>query len=156
MARLIYQKLGSERTIIKDIIDSSKADFLTCETLILGVSTWGIGEVQDDWQIFLSCPEKLDLTGIRVAIFGLGDQESYPDTFADALGKLYDFLIPTGCDIIGSWSTSGYEFSESAAVREGRFVGLVLDEENQPEMTELRINKWLQKIFHEGMQDLKA
>ena len=156
VALRIYQKLGRENAVVKDIADSSLSDLLACKTLILGVPTWGIGQVQDDWQDFASRLNKLDLNGRRVAIFGLGDQESYPESFADAIGKLYDFLKPSGCEIIGNWSTQGYEFHESKAVREGRFVGLVLDEENQPEMTELRINGWLQEIFPEWSPDLKA
>jgi len=156
VAMRIYQKLGSETTAVRDIADSSQKDLLSCKTLILGVSTWGIGEVQDDWLDFLSHLEKLDLTGIKVAIFGLGDQESYPDTFADALGKIYEFLKPTGCEIIGEWSTFGYEFLESAAVKNGMFAGLVLDEENQPELTDLRITDWLKEIFPETTMNLKA
>ena len=150
----IYEKLGSETTAVRDIADSSPKDFLSFKTLILGVPTWGIGEIQDDWLDFLSHVEILDLTGKKLAIFGLGDQESYPDTFADALGKLYEAFKPTGGEIIGTWSTLGYEFIESAAVKEGVFAGLVLDEENQPELTDLRISSWLKKIFPEQAMDL--
>lgn len=152
----IFQKLGSESSIVRDIADSSPKDLLSFKTLILGVSTWGIGEVQDDWLDFLSHYEELVLTGKKVAIFGLGDQESYPDTFADALGKLYEALEPKGCEIVGEWSTLGYEFLESAAVRNGMFAGLVLDEENQPELTDLRITDWLKEFIQEPVMDLKA
>ena len=152
----IYQKLGSETATLRDIADSSPKDLRSFKTLILGVPTWGIGEIQDDWQDFIFDLEKLDLSSKKVAIFGLGDQESYPDTFADALGKLYDSLKSTGCSIIGTWSTLGYEFLESAAVKEQMFVGLVLDEENQPELTDLRISDWLKEIFPEREMDLKA
>jgi flavodoxin I len=82
-----------------------------------------------------------------VALFGLGDQESYPGTFADALGKLRDSLKHTGCEFIGGWPATGYEFRDSEAIREGMFTGLVLDEENQPELSELRIDEWLKKIL---------
>ena len=32
--------------------------------------------------------DDLDLSGKKVAVFGLGDQEAYPDTFVDGLGIL--------------------------------------------------------------------
>ena len=79
-------------------------------------------------------------------MFGLGDQESYPDSFADALGILYDSMLPSGCEIIGSFPPEGYRFTESAALRGGMFAGLVLDEENQSHLTEQRLTRWLEAI----------
>jgi len=142
----IYVHLGKESSNIRDVADSRPKDVLSYDKLIFGVPTWGIGELQDDWAVFLPGLEEMDLSGKSVALFGLGDQESYPDTFADALGTLYDALLMTGCEITGSWCTLGYEFIESTAVRNGEFAGLVLDEENQSQLTDLRIKDWLSKI----------
>jgi len=142
----IYEQLGKENSNIRDVADSRPEDVLSYDKLIFGIPTWGIGELQDDWAVFLPGLEDMDLSGKSVAIFGLGDQESYPDTFADALGTLYDALTNTGCKITGSWCTLGYEFIESAAVRKGEFAGLVLDEENQSQLTDLRIKDWLRKV----------
>ena len=119
------------------------------DILILGVSTWGIGEMQEDWKDFIHPLPELDLNGRMVAMFGLGDQESYPGTFADAMGRLYEVLLNTGCSFTGAWPVAGYVYEASAAVKEGRFVGLVLDEENQPEKTEQRLDKWLKNILEE-------
>lgn len=152
----IYKILKSKNPVVKDIAESSFEDLLACHTLILGVPTWGIGEIQDDWVDFLSLNNELDLSNRKVAIFGLGDQESYPDTFADAIGKIYAYMESSGCEIIGNWSTIGYEFLESEAVKDGMFVGLVLDEENQPEMTEIRITDWLKEIIPDQSTGLKA
>ena len=65
----IYQKLGNGNAIVKDIADSSIEDFSACDTLIFGVSTWGIGEIQEDWKDFLAGLKQPDLNGKRVAIF---------------------------------------------------------------------------------------
>ena len=143
----IYERLGKERAVVRDIADSSPDDLQPYELLIFGVPTWGIGELQDDWMDFITILENMDLQGKKVALFGLGDQESYPDTFADAMGKLCDSLLKTGCEITGFWPTKGYTFTESAALRKGNFAGLVLDEENKPELTDQRIEEWLQGIF---------
>ena len=143
----IYERLGKERAVVRDIAVSSPDDLQPYELLIFGVPTWGIGKLQDDWMDFITTLEKLDLKGKKVAMFGLGDQESYPDSFADAMGKLYDSLLKTGCEITGCWPTRGYTFTDSAALREGSFVGLVLDEENQPGLTDQRIEEWLRGIF---------
>lgn len=148
----IYEKLSDGITRIKDIADSSPEDLMEYKSLMLGIPTWGIGELQEDWADFLPQLHRLDLTGMKIALFGLGDQESYPDTFVDGLGILYESFLPTGCEIIGRCSISGYDFVKSLAVREGMFAGLVLDEENQPHLTESRINEWLGKIIPDMMK----
>jgi flavodoxin I len=143
----MHEKLGGVNTGIRNIADSSAADLLDYRSLIFGIPTWGIGGLQEDWADFLPQFYQLELTGKKTALFGLGDQESYPDTFADALGILYESLLSTECDIIGRCSVSGFEFIKSAAIREGMFVGHVIDVENQPHLTESRINKWLDQII---------
>ncbi len=147
VALRIYERLGKERSNVQDIAESAPEDLLPYKLLILGIPTWGIGKLQDDWADFLPGLKELDLSGRKVALFGLGDLESYPETFADALGTLHESLLSTGCEIIGSCSANSYDFIESAAVRNGKFAGLVLDEKNQPELTDQRIQGWLHKII---------
>jgi flavodoxin I len=62
------------------------------------------------------------------------------------MGMLYDTLGNKGCRVTGSWSTRGYNFEGSKALRGNDFVGLLLDEENQGEETESRIDHWLAKL----------
>jgi flavodoxin I len=147
VALKIHELLGEGRAGIYDIVECSPHDLLSFKMLILGIPTWGIGELQEDWAGFLPGLEKLELSGRKVALFGLGDQESYPDTFADALGALYDSLCDTGCEIIGSWPAEGYHFMGSAALRNESFVGLILDEDNQKDLTKQRIKEWLGRII---------
>jgi flavodoxin I len=146
VAMLIQNKIGSKNVTLHNIIESKAEDLDTFPVLIFGISTWGIGKIQEDWELFLANLKKLECSGKKIALFGLGDQESYPDTFADALGILYDFLISYGCIITGEWPVSGYNYFCSKAERNGIFVGLVLDERNQPELTEQRVDLWLKKI----------
>lgn len=145
----MHEQLGKVRSGIYDIAESYPEDLLPFKMLIFGIPTWGIGELQEDWAGFLPGLEELDLSGKMIALFGLGDQESYPDTFADALGTLYDLLHNTDCEITGHWPAEGYDFLGSAAVRNGNFVGLVLDEDNQPDMTEKRVKDWLGQIIQD-------
>jgi len=84
VASRIHEKLGTDKADLKDVEESSPEDLLNYEFLILGIPTWGIGNTQEDWDILLPLLEGLDLSGKKVALFGLGDQESYPGTFADA------------------------------------------------------------------------
>lgn len=119
------------------------------DLLIFGVPTWNVGELESSWEDFLPSFEKLDFSSSFVAIYGLGDQVNYEDSFVDAMGILYDTLKEKQVKILGSWSTNDYIFNESLAVRDGKFVGLALDIENQDNLTEQRLEKWLIQLQDE-------
>ncbi|MFN9675593.1 MAG: flavodoxin FldA, partial [Microcystis sp.] len=48
-----------------------------------------------------------------------------------------------GGKTVGYWPTDGYDFNESKALKNGKFVGLALDEDNQSDLTEQRIKTWV-------------
>ncbi|GAB1416831.1 flavodoxin FldA [Paludibacter sp.] len=114
--------------------------------IIMGSTTWGIGDLPDDWDAFLPKLKRFDLSGKTVALFALGDSYSYSDSYVDSMGIIYGAIKDKGCNIIGSVSTDGYNFDESAAVVDGVFVGLALDEDNEYDLTDERIDNWLNKI----------
>lgn len=116
------------------------------EVLILGSSTWGYGEMQDDWGGLLADIERSDLSGKTVALFGSGDQMSYSDTFVDAIGLIYEAVLKAGGKVVGFTSTDGFNFSGSKAVVDGKFAGLVFDDDNQPELTDERFTKWFSDV----------
>lgn len=132
-----------------DVIDASKITTDKVgeyDVLLLGTSTWGDGELQDDWYNAIKEVKAADLSGKTVALFGCGDSESYCDTYCDGMGILYDKLKNSGCTIVGSVSADDYSFSSSVAVVNGKFVGLALDEVNESDKTEERIDNWLAGI----------
>jgi flavodoxin I len=101
--------------------------------------------MQDDWEEFIDTVVDADPKGKKIALFGLGDQEVYSDSFVDGLAKIYKRLKGK-FDIVGSWPTEGYLFDDSDAVVNGKFVGLVLDEDNQIGLTDKRINEWVKQL----------
>ena len=130
-------------------IDGNEDKLNDYDVLLLGASTCGFGDLQDDWQTVLDELSNLDLKGKKVGYFGTGDQGTFADTFIDALGIINDEIKKTGATIIGQTSTEGYEFSESRAVVDGKFLGLVVDEINQPDLTDERIDAWVEEIQKE-------
>lgn len=148
VAENIQKFIGSNADIY-NIKSASKEDIEKYQYLIFGSSTWGIGDLQDDWEEFIDKFDDIDLSDKKVALFGLGDQETYPDTFVDAMGIIYEKIADKSCNIIGKWATDGYEFDESKAVINGSFVGLVIDEDNQPDKTDERIKKWVEQLKNE-------
>ncbi len=134
---------------INNIDSASKEDIEKYDFLIFGTSSWGIGDMQDDWDDFIEVLEVVSFDKKKVALFGMGDQVNYADSFVDGMGAIYDAIYDR-VDIVGSWPLDGYTFIESAAVRNGKFVGLPLDKENQSGLTDDRLKKWitlLQKEF---------
>ena len=108
-------------------------------------STWGAGELQDDWYDGISVLKGADLSGKTVALFGCGDAESYPDTFCGAMAEIYN-AVSGQANVIGGVSTDDYTFDDSDAVIDGQFVGLALDNVNEEEKTDSRIDAWIDSI----------
>ena len=90
-----------------------------------------------------------DLNGKTVALFGCGDSSSYSDTFCDAVGKIYDTIKGKGCTLVGKVSTDGYTYDSSEAVVDGQFVGLVIDNDNESNLTDQRISLWVEELKKE-------
>ena len=132
--------------VVANIGGATAEDLKKFDTLILGTSTWGFGDWQDDWAHFQPELGKVDWSGRRVALFGLGDQYGYADTFVDAMGLLYEELAAKGATIVGVWAGQDYDFESSCAHRDGCFVGLALDADNQSELTGPRIQQWVQQL----------
>lgn len=122
---------------------------LAYDTLLLGCSTWNIGELQDDWYDAFPLFQKLDLAGKRVALFGCGDQFGYPDTFQDALGILAKAALASGAALVGRWPTDGYDLYESLGVEDGTFFGLAIDDDNQANLTAGRVERWVGQLVGE-------
>jgi len=114
--------------------------------LILGTSTWGSGVLHGDFEFFTDMMSPREIKGKTVALFGLGDQQNYPDTFCDAMGVLHEVFARNGANIIGQWPAEEYDFTASKALNGDVMVGLALDENNEPDLTDYRIKKWVEMI----------
>ena len=146
VAETIQKELGEDVVDLHDIAGAQKEDIEGYEYLIIGSPTWNIGELQSDWEGFFPELDEIDFSGKKVAYFGVGDQNGYPDNFLDAMGILAEKIEERGATRIGDWPTSGYDFNESKAVENGKFIGLGIDEDNQSDMTEARIKTWVAQI----------
>ena len=146
VAQLIKEKMVENEVDLHNIADAVDNAMENYDLIIIGASTWGEGELQDDWEDYIHNLDNINFTQKTVAMFGLGDQEDYADNFLDAMGTIYDRIVANGANVIGSWSTDGYEFDESTAIRDGEFVGLALDEDNQYDLTKERVDQWIEQI----------
>lgn len=148
VAEMIAGEFGDDRIELFDIKRTKAEDILKYDYLIFGTSAWGVGDMQDDWEIFIDDLVELDLSKKKIALFGLGDQKEYPGSFADGLGTLY-CRLPYKDVITGSFPTTGYKYYFSSAEKDGKFVGLVIDHETQSNLTENRVKKWTTQLKKE-------
>lgn len=149
VALRIQKRLGADVVQLHDIADVTQLEFTQYERIILGIPTWDFGQIQSDWEEFWDDLAEVDFSGKTVALFGLGDQFGYGDYFLDAMGMLHDVIDATGPQRIGYWPLEGYEFEASKAERDGEFVGLAIDEDQQEHLTAERLDRWCEQIRRE-------
>ncbi|WP_042144274.1 MULTISPECIES: flavodoxin FldA [unclassified Pseudoalteromonas] len=150
VSKLIQKELGKKMIDVFDIAKSSKEDIAEFDLILFGIPTWYYGEAQCDWDDFFPELEEIDFNEKLVAIFGCGDQEDYAEYFLDAMGMVNDIVTERGAIVVGHWSTEGYDFEASKGMADdSHFVGLGIDEDRQPELTNDRVKQWCAQIFEE-------
>ncbi|MDX1677743.1 flavodoxin FldB [Arsukibacterium sp.] len=151
VAEKIQALIGADIVDLHNIKTVPLVKMADYQLLILGLSTWDFGEIQEDWEAHWDEISEVDLRGKTIAIYGMGDQLGYAEWFIDAVGMLHDAIAPQQPDRIGFWPTAGYQFIASKALTaDGQFFyGLALDDENQYEQTDERLNNWVSQILTE-------
>jgi len=151
VAKKVVAALGFDNVDLIPVKSAKAADVEKYENVIFGMSTigketWQADKSANDWDLFLPELEKINYANKAIAMFGLGDQISYGNHFVDAMGIIGEKMMKKGGKIIGQVSTEGYDFKESLAVIDGKFLGLPVNEDFEPEMTDSRVNKWVKTI----------
>ncbi|MHC5828496.1 MAG: flavodoxin FldA, partial [Nostoc sp.] len=139
----IRDEFGGDLVTLHPIYEADTTTFDEYDLLIIGSPTWDIGQLQSDWEGFFPDLDQIDFSGKRVAYFGDGDQYGYSDNFQDAIGIIEEKISQRGGKTVGYWPTEGYDFEQSRALRNGKFVGLALDQGSQSELTDERIKTWV-------------
>lgn len=151
IAREIARELNDNTVELFDVGDTAPSMLGNYDMLILGTSTWGSGELEDDWFDFIAGAEELDLRGKTIALFGAGD-ETMSDTFCDAVGILRERLDRTGATFTGYFTTEPYDYARSRAVKDSPdnaariACGLLIDQVNHPDLTADRIARWVKTL----------
>lgn len=149
VARQIAKELGVADTDVHDMSKSSPSDVAPYDVLIMGTSTWGDGDMQDDAHDFADGLQGLSLKGKKVALFGCGD-ETMADTFCNGVEEFLEYVKPTEATIIGQFNVDGYDFSKSKSVNaDGEAAGLLIDEVNHADTVDKRIKEWCDELRKE-------
>merc|ERR1719375_2024344 len=152
-ATMIASETGLEA---KDIGDVSAADLAGFDGIIAGCPTWNTGADEQRsgtaWDEYLEEIRALDMGGKPVAIFGMGDQAGYGENYCDGIEELHATFAAAGAKMLGYVDASSYDmYEESKSVKDGKFLGLPLDNDNEPDMSEARIKSWVEQLKSEGM-----
>lgn len=151
IAKKIQAKLGVEFADLHQIKDTKASDLDRYENIIFGCSTiggetWNASKAKPDWDIFRSEFEKIDCKGKTFALFGLGDNISYPRSFVDNMGIVGKVLLSKKAKVVGQTSKDDYDFIDSEALIDNMFIGLPVNEDFDFDKTEERVEKWLLDI----------
>ncbi len=146
IAKRIAGAMNIENNDIMDVAKITPDTVTGYDALLLGSSTWGVGDLQDDWYNGIEILKKAKLGGKKIAIFGTGDSGGFSESFCSAIGKIYEELQSSGATFIGKVDPSGYSFLDSEALIDGQFVGLPLDESNESDKTDERIANWVKQL----------
>lgn len=146
VAKMICKHFDEGDIEMKHIKKVEPADFERYSAFILGTPTLGDGEMPENWDAFLPELDAMNFSGKTIALFGLGDQEEYAHEFVDGLGILYEKFESLGAAFTGFWPLEGYEYEISRAELDGEFAGLVLDQDNQSDLTAERLESWLAQV----------
>jgi flavodoxin I len=142
-AQRIAEKLNAEIVNVSDVDADKLSEYAH---LVLGTSTWGAGELQDDWNDGMDALKSADLNDKTIAIFGCGDAESYSDTFCGGMAEIYNTVKESGATLVGSVDASTYSYDDSEAVVDGKFVGLALDINESDSQINERIANWVETL----------
>jgi flavodoxin I len=146
VAKMIRKHFDEDDIEMKSITKLELADFEKYTAFILGTPTLGEGELPENWDAFLPSLDEMDFGGKTIALFGLGDQEEYGHEFVDGLGILHEKFESLGASFVGYWPLEGYEYEYSGAELEDEFAGLVLDQDNQSDLTPERVETWIAQV----------
>jgi len=164
VADMIAAEFGNdaEGPIEIDGIHGSLAKkFADFDAIIVGTPTWNTGADTErsgtGWdEIYYDEMQDLNISGKKVAVFGLGDQISYSENYADASGELHDVFKGLGCEMMGYTSYEGYEHESSKAVRGDKFCGLLCDMVNEDDLSEGRVKNWVSQLKAEGILEVAS
>lgn len=148
IAEKIAAQLNVKSADIFNVASTAPSKVGDYDVLIIGASTWGDGDLQEDMATFLDGVQALDLRDKEVAIFGCGD-DSMSETFCNSVGEIYHRLHDAHPMFIAPFNNSGYNYSHTDSDVKGMVVGLCIDEVNHPDETDGRIKSWCDAIKKE-------
>lgn len=114
--------------------------------MILASSSYGFGELQDDWLNSIGLLDDVNFEGKKVALVGVGNQTRHGDSFCSSIVEFLPKI--KSAKKIGASEVGGYKFINSASYINGKFIGLCVDFKGD-ENWEQRVKNWCENLKSE-------
>lgn len=101
VALMIKDHLIGFDTEVINVVNSNASMIKTADLVLLGSSTWGYGEIQDDFLDFYDSMNTDLLGGKNVGVFGCGDSQSFSDVFCKAVDLIIEKASDCGASVLG-------------------------------------------------------
>jgi len=152
VANMLGEMIGKDKADIIPVKEVASEDLDKYQQIILvgstvGTDHWKNEIIVDEWPEFFRKSKETGYENKKVAIVGLGNCVLYPEHFADGMAVLYEEIKKQNGEVLGKVNAEGYDFTDSESLDEdGFFCGLALDEDNEAELTEERLEKWISQL----------
>jgi len=101
VADLLKNFLNSHEVQVASVAAANEDHVKEADVVLLGSSTWGYGELQDDFADYVDQITPALYGNKKVAVFGCGDQVGFADVFCEAVTIIEDKLQSVGAELIG-------------------------------------------------------
>lgn len=152
VATMLGALIGNDKADIIPAKEVESEEFDKYKQIILigstvGTDHWSNETVVNEWPEFFSKMKDISFENKKVGIVGLGNSFLYPSHFADGMAEHYKEIKKHNAKIFGKVDPEGYDFTDSEALNDdGLFCGLPIDEDNEPELTSERLEKWINSL----------
>jgi len=152
VANMLGEMIGNDKVDIIPVKEVESEDLYKYQQIILvgstvGTDHWKNEIIVDEWPEFFRKSKETGYENKKVAIVGLGNCVLYPEHFADGMAVLYEEIKKQNGEVLGKVNAEGYDFTDSESLDEdGFFCGLAIDEDNEAELTEERLEKWISQL----------
>ena len=149
VANKLGELIGNDKVDIIPVKEAEKGDLHKYNKMILvgstvGTDHWNNEVIVDEWPEFFTKTEESGFENKKTALVGLGNSVLYPEHFADGMAVLHERITQQNGEVLGSFDAEEYDYTDSESLNdEGLFCGLAIDEDNEPEFTTERLEKWI-------------
>ncbi len=101
VADLIKGYMSDCNVSVSNVTDAKDEMVKEADLVLFGASTWGYGELQDDFIPYYENMNSELLSGKDVAVFGCGDEAGFADVFCEAVKLIAEKASDCGANVLG-------------------------------------------------------
>lgn len=122
--------------------------FKNYSNIIFGISANDKRWLNTYWDEVIETFDLLNLSDCCIALFAIDNQYDNSRKFGNLPGIIGRIIKEKEGKIIGTWPSASYDYQSSMAeLEDGRLIGLLIDEDNQSELTPKRIANWVKILI---------